>query len=68
MFRLGELRAALETARSRGLAVTDEASAMEMAGHPVRLVAGSPGNLKVTVPGDLRLAAWYLAGRSPDPG
>jgi 2-C-methyl-D-erythritol 4-phosphate cytidylyltransferase len=68
MFRLGELRAALETARSLGLAVTDEASAMEMAGHPVRLVAGSSGNLKVTVPEDLRLAAWYLAGRSPDPG
>ena len=67
MFRLGELRDALVTATSRGLAVTDEASAMEMAGHPVCLVAGSPANLKVTVPGDLELAAWYLAGRPPDP-
>ena len=68
MFRLGELRAALAAARNRGLAVTDEASAMEMAGHPVRLVAGSPGNLKVTVPDDLQLAAWYLAHPPPGPG
>jgi 2-C-methyl-D-erythritol 4-phosphate cytidylyltransferase len=26
----------------------------------VQLVAGSTGNLKVTVPADLPLAAWYL--------
>ena len=68
MFRLGELRDALATASRRGLVPTDEASAMEMAGHPVRLVEGSPGNLKVTVPGDLQLAAWYLAARSRGPG
>jgi 2-C-methyl-D-erythritol 4-phosphate cytidylyltransferase len=66
MFRLGELRNALATANSRGVTVTDEASAMEMAGHPVRLVAGSPGNLKVTVPDDLRLAGWYLAATPQD--
>jgi 2-C-methyl-D-erythritol 4-phosphate cytidylyltransferase len=61
MFRLGELRAALQAARDRGLAVTDEASAMELAERPVQLVAGSPRNLKVTVPADLELAAWYLS-------
>lgn len=60
MFRLGELREALEQAAGQGLAVTDEASAMEMAGYPVQLVAGSPRNLKVTVPADLQLATWYL--------
>jgi len=60
MFRLGELRAALEHAARQGLAVTDEASAMEMAGYPVQLVPGSSRNLKVTVPADLQLAAWYL--------
>jgi 2-C-methyl-D-erythritol 4-phosphate cytidylyltransferase len=64
MFRLGELRAALQVARERGLAVTDEAAAMEAAGHPVRLVPGSPGNLKVTVAGDLPLAEWYLQQRA----
>lgn len=60
MFRLGELRDALVAAKRQGLAVTDEASAMELAGLPVQLVPGSPRNLKVTLPADLRLAAWYL--------
>lgn len=60
MFRLGELRDALRRALRAGLAITDEASAMEMAGHAVQLVPGSSSNLKVTVPEDLALAAWYL--------
>lgn len=64
MFRLGALREALRGALAAGVAVTDEASAMEWAGHPVRLVEGSPGNLKVTVPADLELAAFYLASSS----
>ena len=60
MFRLGELRDALEAAQAEDLPVTDEASAMELAGHPVQLVEGPASNLKVTVPEDLALAAWYL--------
>ena len=63
MFRLGELQAALERAEREGLAVTDEASAMELAGEPVQLLRGSRDNLKVTVAEDLALAAWYLARR-----
>jgi 2-C-methyl-D-erythritol 4-phosphate cytidylyltransferase len=66
MFPLGELRDALRAARDRDLAVTDEASAMELAGHPVQLVPGSSGNLKVTVPADLELAAWYLSRQAAD--
>lgn len=60
MFRIGELRRALLEAGEQGKTVTDEASAMELAGFPVQLVAGSPSNLKVTVPEDLALAGWYL--------
>lgn len=60
MFRLQQLRQALVHAQEQGRVVTDEASAMEMEGYPVQLVAGSAGNLKVTVPADLPLAAWYL--------
>ena len=60
MFRLGELREALADASLTGLVVTDEASAMESAGYSVQLVPGSAANLKVTVPADLALAAWYL--------
>jgi 2-C-methyl-D-erythritol 4-phosphate cytidylyltransferase len=66
MFPLGELRDALRAARDRDLAVTDEASAMELAGHPVQLVPGSSRNLKVTVPADLELAAWYLSRQAAD--
>ena len=54
------LREALLQAARDGHAVTDEASAMEAAGHPVQLVAGSSSNLKVTVPEDLALAQFYL--------
>ena len=64
MFRLGELRHALGQARERAVLVTDEASAMELAGFPVQLIEGSPGNLKVTVPADLPLAAWYLQAQA----
>ncbi|MDO8861250.1 2-C-methyl-D-erythritol 4-phosphate cytidylyltransferase [Haliea sp. E1-2-M8] len=61
MFRLGELVGALEGALWAGAAITDEASAMEWAGHPVAVVPGSSRNLKVTVPQDLALAAFYLS-------
>ena len=61
MFRLGPLHSALESASKHGLSITDEASAMELAGHPVQLVQGSSRNLKVTLPADLELAAWYLS-------
>lgn len=61
MFRLGQLRTALLQARERDLVVTDEASAMELAGHAVELLPASADNLKVTVPADLALAEWLLS-------
>lgn len=64
MFRLKDLRDALRAADELGREVTDEASAMEMAGFPVRLIDGSPQNVKVTVPADLPLVAWYLEQRT----
>ncbi|MDG2410825.1 MAG: 2-C-methyl-D-erythritol 4-phosphate cytidylyltransferase [Halioglobus sp.] len=63
MFRLGELREALVRATGARAGVTDEASAMEMAGHPVQLVEATGYNSKVTVPADLPQAAWYLQHR-----
>ncbi len=66
MFRLGELRAALEDAVAAGLTTTDEAAAMELAGAPVQVIAGATDNIKVTVPEDLPLANWYLQSRSED--
>lgn len=53
MFRLGALREALAQALKEGVAVTDEASAMEWAGQSPRLIEGRADNLKVTRPEDL---------------
>jgi 2-C-methyl-D-erythritol 4-phosphate cytidylyltransferase/2-C-methyl-D-erythritol 2,4-cyclodiphosphate synthase len=41
---------------------TDEAALLEACSMPVHVVAGDPGNFKVTVPADLRRAADALAG------
>jgi 2-C-methyl-D-erythritol 4-phosphate cytidylyltransferase len=40
--------------------ITDEASAVERLGAQPRLIAGDPGNIKVTLPGDLALAEALL--------
>lgn len=60
MFRLGPLRTALGEALAAGVPVTDEASAVEWAGHRPRMVEGSADNVKITRPEDLALAALYL--------
>jgi len=39
---------------------TDDAQLVERLGHPVRVVAGSPMNLKITTPDDLRMAEFLL--------
>lgn len=61
-FRRGALTAALAEAARAGVAVTDEASAMERSGVQPWLVEGREDNLKVTTPADLALAE-YLIGR-----
>ncbi len=58
LFRVGSLRAALSAGSLAD--VTDEASAMERAGHAPRLVPGVTSNLKVTTPEDLVLAGAVL--------
>jgi 2-C-methyl-D-erythritol 4-phosphate cytidylyltransferase len=56
MFRYGELCQALLDAKKKGRVITDEASAMELAGFQPLMVQGSSDNFKITVPGDLELA------------
>lgn len=53
MFRFDSLRSALGSALKTGAAITDEASAIELAGHAPRLVEGRADNLKITRPEDL---------------
>ena len=54
------LKNALEKAQKDDLPVTDESSAMELAGFSPRLVHGHEDNIKITRPDDLRLASLYL--------
>jgi 2-C-methyl-D-erythritol 4-phosphate cytidylyltransferase len=60
MFRLDNLRNALEHTRQAQCKVTDEASAIEYAGYQPKMVEGHADNLKITLPQDLALAALYL--------
>jgi len=55
------LKNALEEAASKHLAITDESSAMELAGYSPLLVTGREDNIKVTRPADLQLAELYLS-------
>ena len=64
MFRFGKLRHALEQAIEDESLVTDEASAMELAGNEPLLVEGHADNIKVTRPEDLTLATFYLQQQS----
>lgn len=60
MFRLGQLHKALSQALDHNELVTDEASAMELAGYKPLLVEGHLDNIKITHPDDLVLAEFYL--------
>ena len=64
MFRYKLLRDALSAARDMKQ-ITDDASAVEALGLSPKLVEGDPRNLKVTLPGDVRIAEMYLATTQP---
>ena len=63
-FRYGLLQQAFAEATADGFVGTDEASVVERAGLPVAVVHGSQVNLKITQPGDLELAEFYLRQRA----
>jgi 2-C-methyl-D-erythritol 4-phosphate cytidylyltransferase len=63
-FRYALLQQAFAEATADGFVGTDEASVVERAGHPVAVVPGSQVNLKITQPGDLALAEFYLRQRT----
>lgn len=52
-FRVEVIRRALAEVRRQKMIVTDDTAACELIGQPVRLVASTAPNPKVTVPGDL---------------
>jgi len=59
-FRFGILQRAYAEATADGFIGTDESSVVERAGQSVAVVPGSQVNLKITKPGDLELAEFYL--------
>jgi 2-C-methyl-D-erythritol 4-phosphate cytidylyltransferase len=56
------MRQAFDEALRDEFVGTDEASLLERANIPVYVVPGTSRNLKVTQPGDLEIAEFYLAG------
>jgi 2-C-methyl-D-erythritol 4-phosphate cytidylyltransferase len=56
------LRTAHERAAAAGLDVTDDASVLELAGHPVRAIPGDPVNTKITTLFDLAQAEARMGG------
>jgi 2-C-methyl-D-erythritol 4-phosphate cytidylyltransferase len=59
-FRFAVLKKAFAEAEADGFTGTDEASLAERSGHEVAVVMGSPRNIKITTPGDMELAEFYL--------
>jgi 2-C-methyl-D-erythritol 4-phosphate cytidylyltransferase len=66
MFRYGLLRSALEKALNDNSVITDEANAMENAGHTIQCVQGRADNIKITHKEDILLAEFFLNRSSHD--
>ncbi|MDQ9091943.1 2-C-methyl-D-erythritol 4-phosphate cytidylyltransferase [Pseudoalteromonas haloplanktis] len=60
LFKYHDLIQALQAALAQQITITDEASAIEWANKPVKLVAGRSDNIKITTPEDLDLASFLL--------
>ena len=59
-FRYDVIKKVFDEATADGFVGTDEASLAERSGHEVAVVMGSPKNIKITNPGDIELAEFYL--------
>ena len=65
-FRLEIIRRALSEVRRKGLLVTDDTAACELIGQPVRLIASTAPNPKVTRPEDLPYLEMLLRKIAPE--
>jgi 2-C-methyl-D-erythritol 4-phosphate cytidylyltransferase len=64
VFRLADLRRAMEGVRAAGVTVTDETSALRRTGGHVFLVENTEWNFKVTFPRDVTVAEFILQSRA----
>lgn len=60
MFRFSVLFDALKKGLDKHHTITDEASAVELTGMQPKMIAGRMDNIKITYPGDIELAEFYL--------
>ncbi len=60
MFRIGQLKSAIERCLLNKVNITDEACAMEYCGFNPTMLHSSPTNFKITYPHDIRLAELML--------
>lgn len=63
-FRYEVLKKAFDEAQADAFTGTDEASLVERSGHEVAVVMGSPQNIKITTPGDMELAEFYMKSKA----
>lgn len=62
VFHIEKIRHAHEKARSEGLHATDDASLVEKYGGRIKIIEGSPRNIKITTPEDALIAEALLRG------
>ena len=60
LFRIGELKDAINTCQEKDISITDESSALEATGKQVELVEGSMNNIKITQQSDFEMATLLL--------
>jgi 2-C-methyl-D-erythritol 4-phosphate cytidylyltransferase len=59
-FTFGVIRKAYDAAYAEGFYATDDAALVERMGGNVKIIAGSPFNIKVTTPEDMKMVEWIL--------
>jgi 2-C-methyl-D-erythritol 4-phosphate cytidylyltransferase len=59
-FTFGMIRKAYDAAYAQGLYATDDAALVERMGGIVKIIGGSPFNIKVTTPEDMDMVEWIL--------
>jgi len=60
LFRYNIIRKAYDRAYEKGLYATDDAALVEDMGGSIRVIPGSPYNIKVTVPEDMDMVEFFL--------
>jgi 2-C-methyl-D-erythritol 4-phosphate cytidylyltransferase len=60
-FTFGMIKKAYDSAYAQGFYATDDAALVERMGGNVKIIAGSPYNIKVTTPEDLEMMEWILS-------